>query len=57
MDQVLHRDLEHFFRVFLNRTEGLTKDLSVKQREELEDEISLLRQSVFNRLDEYFRQE
>ena len=52
MLQTLKNDIEGFFRVFESRTEELLHPLSSSAKDEWDEEISLLKQSILNRLDQ-----
>ena len=51
----LKKDIEQFFRIFEGRTEKLLSSLPKPVKDELEDEIGLLKESIQNRLDEESR--
>lgn len=55
MSSNLKQDINFFFQVFENRTEDLLARLPKPVRDELAEEIDLLRSSVQNRLDEEAR--
>ena len=50
VDAKLKQDLNWFFSVFQNRTSDLLDPLPASQRQELDDELELLRVSILNRL-------
>ncbi len=54
MNQKLRQDLIRFFAVYQARTAGLLTALPASAREELDEELGLLKRSVLNRLAEEF---
>lgn len=52
----LQQDLERFFRVYLSRTEDIVRVLPPMLKREFDEEADLLKQSILNRLEEYFYQ-
>ncbi len=55
MDARLKRDLDWFFQVYQNRTAGIVNGLPAPARQVLIDELHLLMDSIYNRLDEEMR--
>ena len=56
VDHKLQQDLERFFRVYLSRTEDIARALPPMLKREFDEEADLLKESILNRLEEYFRQ-
>ncbi len=54
MNQKLRQDLIRFFAVYQDRTASLLTALPAGAREELDEELGLLKRSVLNRLAEEF---
>ncbi len=50
MNSKLMDDISRFFQVYQSRTEAILAPLPAHTRAELEEELSLLRDSVLNRL-------
>lgn len=55
MDDRLRQDLLRFFSVYDSRTADLRSSLPLTIRKELDEEFSLLKASVLNRLEEESR--
>jgi hypothetical protein len=55
MDTKLSQDLNRFFRIYNSRIADLLAPLPFFVKEELDEEIDLLRVSVLNRVSEEFR--
>lgn len=51
----LPSDINHFFNVFLDRTDSLKKQMSPQAQAEFSEEIDLLRVSILNRISEEIR--
>lgn len=56
MDVKLQQDLEQFFRVYRSRTEDIARVLPPMLKRKIDEETDLLKQSIVNRLEEFFRQ-
>lgn len=56
MDVKLQQDLEQFFRVYRYRTEDIARVLPPMLKRKIDEETDLLKQSIVNRLEEFFRQ-
>lgn len=56
MDVKLQQDLEQFFRVYRSHTEDIARVLPPMLKRKIDEETDLLKQSIVNRLEEFFRQ-
>ena len=52
MDAKLKNDISYFFQTYRSRTSDLLDQLPAQVREELEEELDLLRISILNRIAE-----
>lgn len=56
VDVNLQQDLEQFFLVYRSRTEDIARVLPPMLKRKIDEETDLLKQSIVNRLEEFFRQ-
>lgn len=56
VDVKLQQDLEQFFLVYRSRTEDIARVLPPMLKRKIDEETDLLKQSIVNRLEEFFRQ-
>lgn len=56
MDAKLQQDLEQFFLVYRSHTEDIARVLPPMLKRKIDEETDLLKQSIVNRLEEFFRQ-